>query len=41
MTTSNWRAEIRRDCAVSLARLRRICESRGCDYAATVRAVGL
>ncbi len=31
-----WREEVRRGCAVSLARLRTICAERGADYDRTV-----
>lgn len=31
-----WREEVRLMCAVSLARLRRMCESRGASYDATI-----
>lgn len=31
-----WREEVRLDCAVSLARLRRIVSERGCDFDKTI-----
>ncbi len=31
-----WREEVRLDCAVSLARLRTICDQRGADYDRTI-----
>ena len=34
-----WQEEVRLDCAVSLARLRRIVESRGCDYDRTLEGL--
>jgi hypothetical protein len=34
-----WREEVRQGCAVSLDRLRRICQQRGADYDKTVEAL--
>jgi hypothetical protein len=34
-----WRREVALGCAVALARLRRIVESRGCDWEQTIAAI--
>ncbi len=34
-----WREEVRRGCAVALARLARICEERGCDWEKTLEGL--
>lgn len=34
-----WRQEVKLECKSSLARLRRICSERGCDYTKTVEAL--
>lgn len=34
-----WREEVRMDCAVSLARLKRIVEERGASYDATIEGL--
>ena len=36
-----WQDEIARDCAVSLARLRRICQQRNADYEQTAAGLKL
>ena len=36
-----WRAEVRRDCAASLARLRAIVAARGADFEKTVARLAL
>lgn len=34
-----WQGEIALDCRVSLNRLRKICEERGCDFGRTVEVL--
>lgn len=34
-----WRGEVALGCAVSLARLKAICQERGCDYEMTIRGL--